>query len=113
MRIWVRKCGSGPNASELFMIKDRSLGSWWPVRLLSQKFMAIFCRTDSAHTAECARKVLLRFETASYGDVQNTHLGCAQHLFGMLYLLAKHKLMRALASRPSKHLREVSRAQAR
>ena len=93
-------CGLGVPASE-------------PQAALSQEFVTIFCGTGAAHPAEHARKVLLCFEAARYGDVQDAHLGHAQHLFGALYPLAKDKLMWAFARRLAKYLREVSRAQLR
>jgi len=62
-----------------------------------QKFLAIFCRADSAHPAEHARKVLLCFEAAGHRDVQDTRLGRSQHLLRTLYPMTQDKVMRALA----------------
>jgi hypothetical protein len=64
---------------------------------MPQKFLAIFCRAGSAHPAEQACKVLLRFEAAGHRDVQDTRLGRAQHFLRTLYPIAQDKVMRALA----------------
>src|SRR6267142_5516577 len=64
---------------------------------MPQKFLAIFCRADSAHPAEHPCKVLLRFEAAAHRDVQDTRLGRAQHLLRPLYPMTQNKVMRALA----------------
>src|SRR5258708_5768229 len=78
---------------------------------MPQKFLAIFCRADSAHPSEHACKVLLRFEAAGHRDVQDARLGRAQHLLRALYPLTQNKVMRALARRLAKHPREMSSAQ--
>jgi hypothetical protein len=65
-------------------------------RSLVQELLAIFCGAGSAHLAEHSCKVLLRFEAASHRDIQDTHLGCAQHLLRTLYPMAENKLMWAL-----------------
>src|SRR5580692_1197744 len=80
---------------------------------LAQKLSAIFGRARSAHSAEHPCKVLLRFEAAGHRNVQDTRLGGAQHFLRALDSLADNKLMRALARRLAKHLREMSRAQPR
>ena len=66
-------------------------------RSVVQKFLAIFCRADSAHPAEHPGKVLLRFEAAAHRDIQNTRLGRAQHFLIALYSMTQNKVMRALA----------------
>src|SRR6267154_6737410 len=63
---------------------------------MPQKFLAIFCRADSAHPAEYPRKVLLRFEAARNCDVQDTRLGRGQHFLRTLYPMTQDKVMRAL-----------------
>jgi hypothetical protein len=84
-----------------------------PSLLLAQKFLAIFRGAGSAHFAEHSGKVLLSLEAARHRDVQDSRLGGAQHFLRTLYPLADNKLMRALAHRLAKHLREMSRAQPR
>jgi hypothetical protein len=64
---------------------------------MPQKFLAIFCRANSAHTAEYPCKVLLRFEAADGRDVQDTPLGRAQHFLRTLYRVTQNKVMLSLA----------------
>ena len=64
---------------------------------MPQKFLAIFCRANSAHTPEYPCKVLLRFEAAGHRDVQDTPLGRAQHFLRALYPMTHNKVMRGLA----------------
>ena len=66
---------------------------WSPVR----KFLPVLCGTGSAHTAEDARKVLLVLEPAGHRHIQHPHLCGTQHLFGTVYPVVQHKLVRALA----------------
>jgi hypothetical protein len=56
-------------------------------RFVAQKFLAIFCGAGSAHPPEHSRKVLLRFEAACYGDIQDSRFGAAQHLLCTLYFM--------------------------
>src|SRR5215469_18507948 len=79
----------------------------------SQPFSPILRGTGSTHMTEHSRKVLLGFEAARDGNIQDTRLRGAQHLFGTLYPMSQDKLMRALTRGPAKHLREMSRAQPR
>jgi hypothetical protein len=52
---------------------------------VAQKFLAIFCGAGPAHPPEHPRKVLLGFETACHGDIEDTCVGVTQHLFRALY----------------------------
>jgi NADP-dependent 3-hydroxy acid dehydrogenase YdfG len=65
--------------------------------LLAQKFLPIFRWAGSTHLTEHTREVLLRFEAASHGDIQDSHVGRAQHLFRTLHSFAQDKPVRAFA----------------
>jgi hypothetical protein len=54
-------------------------------RLLAQKVLAIFCGAGSAHPPEDPRKMLLRFEPACHGDIQDTRVLIMQHLLCTFY----------------------------
>jgi hypothetical protein len=64
----------------------------------------MFSRAGSAQLAEHPRKVPLRFEAASYGDIQHPNLGRSQHLLRTLNPVAQDKLVRTLTRRFAKHL---------
>src|SRR5262249_12933414 len=82
----------------------------WRCRL-AQGLASVFRRTGSAHLAECASKVLLRFEAAGDGNVQHAHFGGTQHLLGSLNSIAQETLVRRLAGRVAEDLREMCRAE--
>src|SRR5215831_17969546 len=82
-------------------------------QLLAQPFSPILRGAGSADLAEYPCKMLLGFETAGDGNIQDTRLGGAQHRFGMFYPMPQDKLMRALTRGLPKHLREMRRAQPR
>jgi hypothetical protein len=48
--------------------------------LSAQNLVSIFGRAGSAHMPEHSRKVLLRFEAAGHGDIQDARARRAQHL---------------------------------
>jgi len=54
----------------------------------SSALVSILRRACTANPAEHPRKVLLRFETAGHGDIQDTCLRRAQHLLRTLYSVA-------------------------
>ena len=88
------------------MVPNQSgLDTHW---LLAQNLVSILRRAGTANPAEHARKVLLRFESACDGDIENPHLGLAQHLLCTLYPLAQDKLVRRLACRFPEHPRKMS-----
>jgi hypothetical protein len=60
---------------------------------------------------EHSRKVLLGFEAAGHGDIQDTRLGRVQHPLRTLYSLAQYKMVWRLARRFAKHPRKMSWAQ--
>ena len=57
--------------------------------------------------------MLLGFEAAGDGNIQDTGLGSTQHFFGTLDPMSQDKLVRALARGLAKHLREMRRAKPR
>jgi hypothetical protein len=67
-------------------------------RTLAQR-LAIFARARSAHAAEHPRKVLPRFETASYRHIQHARLSLTQHFLPTFYPVTQNELVRALARR--------------
>src|SRR5215470_16652993 len=79
--------------------------------LLAQPFSPVLRGAGSADLAEYPCKMLLGFKAAGDGNIQDTRLGSAQHLFGTFYPMSQDKLMRALTRGLAKHLREMSRAQ--
>jgi NAD(P)-dependent dehydrogenase (short-subunit alcohol dehydrogenase family) len=66
-----------------------------PSLLLAQKFLPIFRWAGSAQLPEHSRKVLLCFEAASHGDIQDSHVGRSQHLLRALHSMVQDKLVRA------------------
>jgi len=72
--------------------------------LLAQPFSPILRGAGSTDLAEYACKMLLGFEAAGDGNIQDTRLGSAQHFFGTLYPMSQNKLMRALTRGLAKHL---------
>src|SRR5690349_7759906 len=76
-------------------------------------FQPVFGRAGSAHPSEYPCKVLLAFETAGDGNIQDPRLGGAQQFFATLYPMSQDKLMRCLARGHAKHLREIRGAKAR
>src|SRR5215469_8662312 len=50
-----------------------------------RKFLAVFCRTRSAHTTVDRRKVLLALEPARHRHIQHANLSGTQHLLDALY----------------------------
>src|SRR5215469_4311596 len=56
--------------------------------VFSSALVSILRRACTANPAEHPRKVLLRFETAGHGDIQDTCLRRAQHLLRTLYSVA-------------------------
>ena len=92
------------------------IGSWIcigaPFRsMVGPPFQPIFSRAGSTQLTEHSRKVLLGFEAAGHGDIQDTRLGRAQHLLRALYSVAQYKLVRRLACRLAKHPGKMSWAQ--
>jgi hypothetical protein len=63
--------------------------------LLGQKFLPIFRWAGSAQLPEHSRKVLLRFEAAGHGDIQDSHVGRPQHVLCALDSMVQDKLVRA------------------
>jgi hypothetical protein len=57
--------------------------------------LAILSRASPAELAEHPRKVLLHFEAASHGDIQDSHVGRPQHLLCALDSMVQDKLVRA------------------
>ena len=74
------------------------------MRRLLKEFLAVFGGTDAIHLPEYTSKVLLGFESASYCNIQHTHLGTTQNLLGMLNSMAQDKLVWRFASSLAKHL---------
>ena len=63
--------------------------------LLAQKFLPIFRWAGCAQLPEHSRKMLLRFEAAGHGDIQNSHVGRPQHLLCALDSMVQDKLVGA------------------
>src|SRR5215831_18007070 len=83
-----------------------------PVGVFSaQGLVSVFRRAGSAHLAEYASKVLLRFEAAGDGNVQDAHLGGTQHLLCSLDAIPPDALVRSLAGRVAENLRKVRGAE--
>src|SRR5215469_7016897 len=57
-------------------------------RRLAHNLVSILRRAGTADPSEHPRKMLLRFESACDGDIQNTRLSLAQHLLRTLYSVA-------------------------
>jgi hypothetical protein len=81
--------------------------------LLAQEFLPILCRAGSAYAPKHPRKVLLRFEATSHGNIQHPRLCRAQHLLCTFDPSVQDKLVRALVRLLAKHLRKMSGAQPR
>src|SRR5215469_2056900 len=73
----------------------------------AQRFVPVFCRTGSAHLAEYASKVLLGFEAAGDGNIQDAHFGGTQHFLRSLDPIPLKTLVRSLAGRVAEDLRKV------
>jgi hypothetical protein len=57
-------------------------------RVVAQQFLPIFCGAGSAHLPEHSCKVLLGFEAACHGNIQDTRVGVTQHRLRALYPMA-------------------------
>src|SRR5215472_5721428 len=57
-------------------------------RIAGPPFQPLFSRARSTHMTDHSGKVLLGFEAAGYGHIQDTRLRRAQHLPGTLYSVA-------------------------
>jgi hypothetical protein len=66
-----------------------------PSLLLAQKLFPVFCGAGSAQLPKHSREVLLRFEAAGHGDIQDAHVGGSQHPLGALDSLVQVELVRA------------------
>ena len=77
----------------------------------AEGLVSIFHRTGSAHLPEYAGKVLLGFEAARYGDIQNAHFGGAQHLLRSLHAIPEETLVGSLAGGIAEYFREMRRAE--
>src|SRR5215467_14052052 len=74
-------------------------------------FVSVFRRAGSAHCAEYTGKVLLGFEAAGDGNIQDAHFGGTQHLLRSLDPIPENTLVRSLTGRVAEHLREMRRAE--
>src|SRR5262249_62143511 len=77
----------------------------------AQGFVSVFRRAGSAHLAEYASKVLLGFEAAGDGNIQDAHFGRKQHLLRSLDPIPQETLVRSLAGRVAEGLREMRGAE--
>src|SRR5215469_11290877 len=77
---------SYPHTASLYS-RLESTGSGCPLAF-SSGLVSILRRACTANPAEHPRKVLLRFETACHGDIQDTRLRRAQQLLRTLYSVA-------------------------
>src|SRR5262250_1484594 len=61
----------------------------WPFRRIAgPPFQLIFSRAGCTQMTEHSRKVLLGFEAAGHGNIQDTRSGCAHNLLRTLYSVA-------------------------
>ena len=91
----------------------RELVLWRPSDGSRDHHSSRYSRAGSTQMTEHSRKVLVGFETAGHGNIQDTRSGCAQHLLRTLYSVACYTLVRCLPCRLAKHPRKVCSAQFR
>ena len=76
------------------LLQNRNkIGLWISIvpsfrRILGPPLPSIFSRAGSTHMTEDSRKVLLGFEAAGQGDIEDTRLRGAQHLLRTFYSVA-------------------------
>src|SRR5215472_11147110 len=77
----------------------------------AQGFVPVCRRTGSAHLAEYSSKVLLGFEAAGDGNIQDPHFGGTQHLLRSLDSIPQETLVRSLTRRVAEDFRKMRGAE--